>query len=213
MTDLVVPITVRAPRNYSRVVSTIAIGLVGGCALGIAARAWMRLISEDPEFTWSGTIFIVVAFTIFGFTQSIATAARGLARRRWVVSVARIIGAVGLLPLFVGAGALMLPTVVFGGLAAARPDWSRVTRVVCAIIAAGPVVIVGRQLVDSFGWSVHTLAGFLALLAIYGTVIRAARATFATRTDGWHIPRIIVGIGLVALALFSVFFVVGVASA
>jgi hypothetical protein len=31
-------------RSPLRTASTLAAGLVGGCALGIAARAWMRLI-------------------------------------------------------------------------------------------------------------------------------------------------------------------------
>ena len=91
--------------NAPGVISTLALGLFGGAALGIAARAWMRLIADDPEFTWDGTIFIVMAFTIFGFTQSIVAAARRRTRRRWTLTVARVIGTVGLLPLFVGAGA------------------------------------------------------------------------------------------------------------
>ena len=33
------------------VLPTVALGVVGGCALGVIARAWMRLIAEDPEFS------------------------------------------------------------------------------------------------------------------------------------------------------------------
>lgn len=160
----------------------MAAGLFGGFALGTIARAWMRLISEEPEFTWGGTIFIVLAFTIYGLTQSIAFVARRKTKRRWTLGIARAIGAIGFLPLFVGAGAIMLPTVVGGGLALHRVRWHWVPRLICLIVAAGPVGLVGSQLVGSFGWSLRTLAGFVAMLAIYGTVIAATRSTIAGRS-------------------------------
>ena len=37
----------------------IPLGVVAGFLLGIIARLWMRWISTDPEFTWSGSIYIV----------------------------------------------------------------------------------------------------------------------------------------------------------
>ena len=40
-------------------------------------------ISEDPEFSWSGTLFIIGGFAVFGLAQSlVAVARRRLARRR-----------------------------------------------------------------------------------------------------------------------------------
>ncbi len=162
----------------------------------------MRLIAEDPDFTWSGTIFILLAFTIFGFTQSIVAVVRRRARRRWTLSIARAFGAIGFMPLFVGAGAIMMPTVVGGGFALARTDWRRIPRVICLVLALGPVVLVGSQLVGSFGWSMHALLGFLSMLAIYGTIIAATRFTIAPHTDGWKLKRrtkisLLVAIGLV----------------
>ena len=77
----------------------------------------MRLIAEDPEFSWGGTIFIVLAFTIFGFTQSIVAVVRRRARRRWTLTVARVAGVIGFMPLFGRAGSIMMPTVVLGLLA------------------------------------------------------------------------------------------------
>ena len=94
-----------------------------------------------------------------------------------------------MLPLFVGAGSVMLPTVVAGGLAYARTDWNRIVRVVCLAVAMLPVLFVAKDLVDSFGWSVHTLLGFAGLLAVYGTIVVAARSTFAPQLDGWRLPR------------------------
>ena len=196
-----------------RVLSILAIGLFGGAALGIAARAWMRLISDDPEFTWGGTIFIVMAFTIFGFTQSIVAVARRRARRRWTLTVARVIGTVGLLPLFVGAGAVMVPTVVGGGLAVARVEWHRAARGICLVLAAAPVLFVGGGLVSSFGWSLHALAGFVGMLAIYGTVVLATRFTFAAQPGGRRRPRWLVIAFFVILGLLLLQFSVGVLTA
>ena len=49
----------------------VVAALTGGLALGVISRLWMRWISTDPEFSWSGTIFIVIAFMIFTTNQSI----------------------------------------------------------------------------------------------------------------------------------------------
>ncbi|MEP7201364.1 MAG: hypothetical protein ABI894_02085, partial [Ilumatobacteraceae bacterium] len=168
--------TRRAP---SRSLATLAAGFFGGLAFGIVARLWMRFIAEDPDFTWNGTIFILGGFTVFGFTQSAAAEIRRRAKHRWPVVVGRTIGLIGLLPIFVGAGAVMLPTVVGGGLARARVDWHRAVRMVWLLVAVAPVMFVASQLVGSFGWSLHAAVGFLAMLAIYGTIIAVTKQTFA----------------------------------
>ncbi len=207
MTELAHTTTLDGNETRPRALRTLTTGLLGGLALGIIARAWMRLIAEDPAFTWSGTIFIVIGFTIFGFTQSIVAIARRRARRRWALTTTRAIGTVGLLPLFVAAGSVMLPTIVSGGFAYARPDWRR-ARWGCVVVAAGPVVLVGSGLVRSFGWSLHTAAGFLMMLAVYGTIIRASRFTFGAPAHGRHIDRRLKIAGLVALPPF-LFFIAG----
>lgn len=190
MTDLVTSPSITEPGPLrERMLPTLAAGLLGGFALGIVARAWMRLIAEDPEFTWSGTLFIVIGFTIFGCTQSIVVLATRRWRRRWALNIVRVVGVAGLLPLFIGAGALMVPTVVGGGLSLARVRWHGFVRVILLVVAGIPVVIVGSQLVDDFGWSLHTAAGFFAMLAVYATIVRAARCTFAAREGGHHLPR------------------------
>ena len=61
-----------------------------------------------------------------------------------------MLGVVGTLPLFIGAGAIMLPTVVGGGLVSARAEWRKATRAVCIVVAAAPVLLVGKDLVGSF---------------------------------------------------------------
>ncbi len=177
-----------APRPLP-VLPAVAIGFFGGLALGIAARAWMRLISDDPEFTWKGTLFIVLGFTIFGTTQAIVAIVRSRQPRRWKLTIARVFGGIATLPLFVAAGALMFPTVVGAGLGSARTHWHRAIRALCFLVALGPLVLVGRQLVDDFGWSLHSLAGYVAMLAIYAILIVATRFTLTQQDDGWRLSR------------------------
>ena len=188
-TDLAAPATVGVHGRRAPTVQILATGLLGGLGLGSLARAWMRLISKDPEFTWGGTLFIVLGFAAFGLTQSLVAAARRSDLRRPALTVLRMIGVAGMLPLFVGAGALMFPTVVGGGLAVARRDWHRVVRGICLILAAGPVILVGNGLVDSFGWSARTIVGFATMLAVYTAIILATEFTFAPQTDGWRLSR------------------------
>ena len=192
---------------------TIVLGTLGGCALGIVARGWMRLISDDPEFSWSGTVFIVAGFTIFGLGQSIAAVARTRIGRRRNLTMVRVIGAVTMLPLFVAAGAVLLPTVVGGGLAMARTEWRSAVRIVCLVVAAGPVVFVGRDLIDRFGWSVQSTCGFGLMIAIYAMIVWATRFTFAAQRDGWRMSRrarVAILLGVAALGSLLVLSSVGV---
>ena len=192
MTDVAVPhVPQRLPGTIAcaGIPTTVAVGAVGGCALGIAARGWMRLISDDPEFSWSGTIFIVVGFTIFGVGQSIVAAARARITRRATLTVARVIGVVTMLPLFMAAGAVMLPTVLGGGLAAARTDWRVAGRIACLVVAFVPLMYVGRDLIHTFGWSFHALGGVTVMVAVYATVVWATQFALAPQRDGWRTSR------------------------
>lgn len=190
MADLAQATTVHTRPTHGGTIVTLSAGLIGGALLGTAARAWMRLISDNPEFSWNGTLFIVIGFTVFGFTQSIVAVVRRRATRRWPVRVARTVGAIGTLPLFVAAGAIMLPTVVGGGLARWRAEWKRSTRVGLALVACGPIAFVASDLVGMFGVSPQTLAGFVVMLAVYGAIISVMRFTLCTaegapRLPGW----------------------------
>ncbi len=167
----------------------VATGILGGFTLGVLARAWMRLISTDPEFSWGGTLFIVFGFTVFGFTQSLVAVARRGTMRRSPLTAIRTVGAIGMVPLFGAAGALMFPTVVGGGVAYIRIDWHPLARVACLAVALGPVLFVAHDLVDSFGLSIRTAVGVAAMIAIYTTIIWATQFTFASQHDGWHLPR------------------------
>jgi hypothetical protein len=213
VTDLAQAQPLTPTRTPLPVVSSLGVGVFGGAALGIAARAWMRLISEDPEFSWSGTLFIVIGFTVFGFGQSIVAVTRSRLGRRWKVTCVRAVGAVTMLPLFVGAGSIMFPTVIGGGLAVARTQWRVGWRIACAVLAAVPVVFVGFGLVGSFGWSLRSVAGFVSMLAVYGTIIWATRFTMVAQRDGWRMSRrtkLALVIGIVVLTALPVVSSIGI---
>ncbi len=175
-----------APIRASRMsdAATVALGTIGALTLGVLARLWMRLISEHPEFTWSGTIGILVGFTIFGLTQSVAALARRRQWRRWPTRFARVAGVVGILPLFMAAGGLMMPAVVGGGLAVWRADWTKAMRAVPALLAMADVGFVSKGIMDDFGWSARSVAGIVAMVVVYGAIVWAARATFASAVKG-----------------------------
>lgn len=211
MTDLAEP-TTALPKRTASWTGTLAGGVLGGAALGVAARAWMRLIAEDPKFTWAGTMFIVIGFTVFGVAQAVATIGRGRARRTSVRRATRIVGVVGLLPLFVAAGGVMLPTVVGGGFALARTGWPKPARAACLAVATVPVVFAASGIVGDFGWSLHTVAGVVLLLALYGTIVRVARSTFALPPDGRGLKRWVTIVGFVVVILPVAFMTVGMSS-
>lgn len=114
-----------------------------GAALGAMFRAWMRFISTDPEFSWSGTGYIIGVFAVLGLMAGLVDVAR---RRDWVRRLVgvRVVGSVLALGLFMAAGSLTFATIVPGALAVARTDWHKLIRiglVVLAVAAAGAVVL------------------------------------------------------------------------
>jgi hypothetical protein len=162
------------PRMATRP-SRLRLALAGaglGLGWGVAARAWMRLISTDPEFSWSGTGYILGACTVVGLLLGAAEASR----RRGTMGWWRTTGASALL-LGVGAGMIVLPTALLGGLAAARRRWHPAIRAVLALAAAVPAVLVARGVWDT----VPGLRGVLAIAvwaALAGTLALAFSVPF-----------------------------------
>lgn len=157
-----------------RRVLVVGQGLLLGLAWGVAARLWMRFISTDPEFSWSGTGFIVGAATIAGTASGIVRAAR----RSWVKGL----GVAAFLPLGMGAGMLTLPTIMFGTLATRRRTLPSAARVLLGVVAAIPLAfVVGGILQEGFGVIRASLAvlwyvGLCAwMIAIAGVSIGSTR--------------------------------------
>lgn len=199
--DRVAPVAAR-PRAATWL--TIPGGMAAGAVWGAVARAWMRWVSTDPEFSWAGTLMIISAFTIFGTAGGVAAALRLRRSRRWKLTVGRVVGVVGTMPLFVGAGAVLLPTVVAGGLAVWRRDWRRWLRAIAALVGCLPVFGVAASVVGDFG-VVGGAARAGGLVALYGVVVAVTWASFAPHTDGWRAPRSLRVLGVVgAVVLLGV---------
>ena len=103
-----------------RLAAFVAVGLVYGAVL----RLWMRFVSTEPEFTWSGTGYIVGAFTVLGLMAGLVDLGHRRGRRRTLLAT-RVVGSVLALGCFTAAGATMFPTIVPASLAVARTDWPR----------------------------------------------------------------------------------------
>ena len=91
------------------------VGTALGAAWGVLARVWMRLVSTEPEFSWTGTVFIVLLATVFGLCVGFAVETRRQGRSAWW-----LVSAVPALLLFAGQGALFLPGSLVAGVLLAR---------------------------------------------------------------------------------------------
>jgi hypothetical protein len=195
----------RTARPAWTVPAGLVVGALAGAVWGVLARAWMRLIATEPEFTWAGSLFIVIAFAVFGLGQAISWTARHRCWRRPGVTVARVAGGVLALPIFGGAGSIMLPTVLFGALAVWRTDWSRWARVLATLVALPTAVLIAGGIVSELGAGIRALAGVLGFVAIYLVVIVALGPTAAPYADGWRMDgrlrlALIVAVALLGLA-------------
>ncbi|GAA1563254.1 hypothetical protein GCM10009789_15390 [Kribbella sancticallisti] len=88
-----------------------AAGSAFGLAWGAAARVWMRLISTDPEFTWTGTGVILASTSVCGLVLGFLYGVRRAGWSRWW----RLLSVVWLF-VFAGPGFVFLPAFLLGGL-------------------------------------------------------------------------------------------------
>jgi hypothetical protein len=165
-----------------RVPAPLAIGAGSGLLWGVAARVWMRLIAEDPAFTWSGTLFIVGAATVVGLGMGLAAAAR---RNRWRLRrTATVFGGGAVILLGAGAGFITLPTIILGGLALTRPRITLPVRLAVlglaglAVVATGGVsdlrlmtvaAVIGVLLIT--GYHSRIVIALVALAPVVGVVV------------------------------------------
>lgn len=192
-----------------RVLGRTLIGLAGGLALGILARFWMRLLSDDPEFSWSGTLFIVIGFGVFGMAQTVPRSVRQRYESGWKLGASRVVGGIGMAPLFVAAGAVMLPTVLAGGMATTRPNWRRPWLAMAWVVAALPIVVITAQSTDESGWTLGLGVAVALIIVTYALVIRWARPTLAPQRYEHRATKWVAGAAASALVLASVMLTVG----
>ena len=118
----------------TRLARGAAVGFALGAAWGVLARVWMRLISTEPEFSWSGTLMIIALSAILGLGVGVVDAARRTGRTGfWTLAVVP-----GLL-LFMSPGMLLAPSFLLGGLA--WGERRRAARVVGLLAIAGSVAV------------------------------------------------------------------------
>lgn len=173
----------------------LASGFFGGIAIGALARLWMRWISTDPEFSWSGTFFIVIVFTIFFTTQSIVAVLRRRLQSRRATTIVRVLGVIFSLPVFSGAGGLMLPTVAIASVFLWTKLFKKVGRraTIVKILLLGlallvPITVV-RGIISDFGWTFSTLGRAFVFFSVYGLVIVGTRPTLRPLIDANSVPR------------------------
>jgi hypothetical protein len=147
----------------------LAAGLLGGALWGVVARAFMRLLSDDPQFSWEGTLGIIGAAAVAGALVGLVHGARVTGRRAWW----RLAALPGLV-LFAGPGSLLVPAAV--GMAAVLFGRPVVRALGVLLVAVTPVVVLTtppmvptrEQLAGlalmllstaPMGWAVHEVAG------------------------------------------------------
>jgi hypothetical protein len=106
-----------------------------GLLWGVGVRVFMRLISDNPGFSWAGTLFILGLSALMGIGLGTVAAAKAAGARRWWL--------LALLPgllLLAGQGMPFIPSFVLGGLLFTRRHV--VLRAVGAVaIASGALVL------------------------------------------------------------------------
>ena len=138
-----------------RVLTTTAAGLGLGVGWGIAARGWMRLISTEPEFSWTGTAMILALTGVSGLVLGLLNGLRRTGRSRWW----RVL-AILCLPTFASPGMIFLPAFLLGGLLYLPHLWARLAGVAgIALSQAGLWVTTRDDPVNP--WVLH--GGFLVL--------------------------------------------------
>ena len=115
-----------------------ALGFLLGVAWGVVGRIWMRLISTDPAFSWSGTLLLLGMAGIAGLLVGLVAAARARGASRWWRLVF-----LGSTVLFLGAGMPLLPGVVIGGWGLRRGLLARL--VAAAAILSAPAILLAMS--------------------------------------------------------------------
>lgn len=191
--------------------------LLSGLVLGVLARAWMRWISTDPEFSWSGTIFIVMAFTIFTSVQSIVFLLRKRFKGKRSALLIRTGGVIFSLPLFTAAGAIMFPTVALASVGIWNTALGKRTRGILLILSLIIPIKISFDLVSDFGWTIGSFGRILLFALIYILVIIAIRPTMTPfRGENSEIvkmsktKKIFLGGAVLSIGLLFLFLTVGI---
>lgn len=151
-----------------------ALGFLLGVTWAVVARAWMRLISTEPSFSWAGTGELLVLAGLVGAALGVVQAARrrgGRGRWRWLYL---------LVPFFLaGPGAPLLPAVVLGGWGLRRGP---VGRAVAAVgLLSAPAILLAMTWDEVDHWLMpYPDTVYRAILGGGGLLLSAAAAWGST---------------------------------
>jgi hypothetical protein len=203
---MTVAVSAPAPAR-TRGARTVLLGLAVGVCYGVVLRAWMRLVSTAPEFSWAGTGFIVGIFAVLGTMAGLVTVVRARRGPRTVLAV-RLAGIVLSLGCFMAAGAAMFPTIVPAGLGVARTDWPRWLRGL--LIGLGAVAAVAVVLTLPGLDPGRRALALLAYLALCPVEVALAARLYAPTLPRGSMPRrallaggAAISVGVVAVVLLT----------
>ena len=174
-----------------------------GILWGVAMRAWMRFISTNPEFSWSGTMFILGASAIAGGLLAFARHRRSMCGIGWWRATALSLMLLG------AGGAVMWPGVILGAIAIGRRHirWLAIVFGLSAALTQIPVlqdaIFDNRQ----FGLLDQTMATviYLPLLTVEAW---AFSVVFSRSREGSPRPgavkRILIWLPAVVVSVFGV---------
>lgn len=112
----------------------LAVGAALGALWGVVARAFMRLLADDPHFSWSGTLFILGLATVAGACVGLVRGARVAGRSGWWR-----LAALPALVVFAGPGMVLAPAAL--GMAAVLRGRAAVRVLGALFVAVPPVVL------------------------------------------------------------------------
>lgn len=157
-----------------RALRHLGAGLGLGLLTGAVARGFMHLLTEDPQFSWEGTGFILGLFAVVGLVLALAYDLRLRHRSRWwkVVVLPAVL-------LFFGPGSLLLPGVLGLALVASARRW---VRALGAVVVVAWVVMVGYLTATSEEpFTARTALGFVVMSGVCATLAAGARLA----VTGW----------------------------
>ena len=158
-----------------------AAGFALGAGWGVLARVWMRLISRSPEFTWAGTLSIVLVAAVIGLGLGVVHAARGRGGSPWW----RVL-AVSVPVMFLSPGIVLFPAAVIGGWGLRRGP---VGRFVAALaILSAPVMLVVMSWEEVERWVTPYPENVYRLVLAAGGLVLGATAAWGTSValGPWH---------------------------
>lgn len=156
-------------------VRALMMGTAMGALWGIAARIWMRMISSDPAFSWSGTLMIIGFSAWLGLGVGLVYGTRGRGHLRWL----RLLGVPGL-ALFASPGMAFAPAFLLGNAIwnRARQGWLRRIGFCLGLVAVlAPTILLWNDERETAGGLVKPLLdqaeigvgfGILSLALAYG---------------------------------------------